>query len=103
MGFFDDICNRHWCDELECACGNNIVLFTADEFAFFGLLDRVEDGIIFLLPASCENSVIVFTSGGAVECEQLTYVDICTIVAISKNVEENPFRCFTENHGRDVQ
>ena len=92
MGFFDDLCNKHWCEELECACGNNIVIFTADGFAFFGLLDRVEDGIVFLLPASCEGRVIVFTPGGDVETEQLTFIDICTIVAISKNVARNPFR-----------
>ena len=90
MGFFADICNRHWCEELECACGNNVVIFTADGFVF-GLLDRIEDGIIFLLPASDEKFVIVFTPGGAVEDEEVAFVDICTIVALSKNVSENPF------------
>jgi len=91
MGFFDDICNRHWCEELECACGTNVVLFTADGFAFFGLLDRIEDGILFLLPASDEELVIVFTPGGEVEDEELTYIDICTVVALSKNVNKSPF------------
>jgi hypothetical protein len=66
-------------------------LFTADGFAFFGLLDRVDDGIIFLLPASSEELVIVFTPGGAVKHEELSFIDICTIVALSKNVGENPF------------
>lgn len=91
MGLFDDICNRHWCEELKCACGTNVVLFTADGFAFFGLLDRVDDGILFLLPASCEEEVTVLTPGGAVRDEALSFVDICTIVAISKNVCEDPF------------
>lgn len=91
MGFFDDLCNRHWCEELECACGTNIVLFTADGFAFFGLLNRVEDGILFLLPAACEELVIVLTPGGAVEDEQLAYIELCTVVALSKNVARNPF------------
>jgi len=92
MGFFDDICNRHWCEELECSCGTNIVLFTADGFAFFGLLDRVEDGVLILLPPTCEDAVIILTPGGATEDEELTYIDICTVVALSKNVNKDPFR-----------
>ncbi|WP_378954923.1 hypothetical protein [Pelosinus sp. sgz500959] len=97
MGFFDDICNRHWCEELECACGTDVVLFTADGFTFFGLLDRIEDGILFLLPASCERSVIVLTPGGALEDEELSFIDICIIVAISKNVCKNPFHRIQES------
>ncbi|MDR7867429.1 MAG: hypothetical protein RIN56_11470 [Sporomusaceae bacterium] len=93
MGFFDDICNRHWCEELICACGNNVVVFTADGFTFFGLLDRVEDGIIILLPAAGEDDVIVITAGGEEEEEDLSFIDICTVVAISKNVQKNPFNC----------
>jgi len=91
MGFFDDICNRHWCEELECSCGTNVVLFTADGFAFFGLLDRVEDGIVILLPAAGENEVFVLTPGGDVVTEELSYIELCTIVALSKNVVGNPF------------
>jgi len=91
MGFFDDICNRHWCEELECSCGTNVVLFTADGFAFFGLLDRVEDGIVILLPPACEHEVFVLTPGGDVVSEELSYIDVCSIVALSKNVCENPF------------
>jgi len=90
MGFYDDICNRHWCEELECACGTNVVLFTADGFAFFGLIERVEDGIVILLPASCQAEVVVLTPGGELQDEELCYVDICTIVALSKNVIANP-------------
>lgn len=93
MGFFDDICNRHWCEELICACGTNVVVFTADGFAFFGLLDRVEDGILILLPSSEEDEVKVITAGGEEENEDLTFIDICTVIAISKNVNENPFEC----------
>lgn len=91
MGFFDDICNRHWCEELECSCGTNVVLFTADGFAFFGLLDRIEDGIVILLPAAGENEVFVLTPGGAVVREELSFIDLCSIVAVSKNVVRNPF------------
>lgn len=91
MGFFDDICNKHWCEELEIAAGNNVVIFTADGFAFFGLLDRIDDGIVVLVPASGEELVQVFTTGGALEDEDVTFIDICTIVALSKNVENNPF------------
>lgn len=91
MGFFDDLCNRHWCEELECACGSNVVIFTADGFTFFGMLDRVDDGILTLVPASEENEVIVLTPGGDEETEDLTYIDVCTIVALSKNVDEDPF------------
>ncbi|MGL5515044.1 MAG: hypothetical protein ACRDBM_17670 [Sporomusa sp.] len=91
MGFYDDICNRHWFEELECACGNNVVLFTADGFAFFGLIDRVEDGIVILLPATSAAEVVVLTAGGELQDEELSYIDICTIVALSKNVIANPF------------
>ena len=93
MGFFDDICNREWCEELECACGTNVVLFTADGFAFFGLLDRFEDGVVTLVPASCESNVFVVTPGGEVLLEDLTFIDICIIVALSKNAVKNPFEC----------
>ncbi len=93
MGFFDDICNRHWCEELICACGNNVVVFTADGFTFFGLLDRVEDGILILLPAANEDDVIVITPGGEEDEEDLSFIDICTVVALSKNVQKNPFKC----------
>ena len=93
MGFFDDICNREWCDELECTCGTNVVLFTADGFAFFGLLDRFDDGIVTLVPAGCESNVFVITPGGDVFLEDLSYIDICTIVALSKNAVKNPFDC----------
>lgn len=91
MGFFDDICNKRWCEELFCACGTNVVLFTADGFAFFGLLDRIDDGIVTLLPASDEDDVFVFTPGGDLDEEEISYIDLCTVVAISKNVNDNPF------------
>ncbi|MDU4961424.1 MAG: hypothetical protein E6X17_12310 [Sporomusaceae bacterium] len=91
MGFYDDICNREWCEELECACGTNVVLFTADGFAFFGLLDRFEDGIVTLVPAGSETSVVVVTPGGDILTEDLSYIDVCSIVALSKNVITNPF------------
>jgi hypothetical protein len=91
MGFFDDICNWRWCEELFCACGTYVVLFTADGFAFFGLLDRIDDGIVTLLPASEEDDVFVFTPGGDLDEEEISYIDLCTIVAVSKNVTENPF------------
>lgn len=97
MGFFDDLCNREWCEELECACGTNVVLFTADGFAFFGLLDRFEDGIVTLVPAADENVVIVVTPGGDVLVEELTFIDICIIVALSKNAVKNPFKCLVEH------
>lgn len=91
MGFYDDICNREWCDELECACGTNVVLFTADGFTFFGLLDRFEDGIVTLVPAGSESSVVIVTPGGDILSEDLCYIDVCTIVALSKNATDNPF------------
>lgn len=97
MGFFDDICNRHWCEELECACGSNVVIFTADGFVFFGLLDRVEDGIVVLVPAGGEEQVLVLTPGGAVTEEDISYIDICSIVALSKNVLEDPFEELEED------
>jgi hypothetical protein len=70
-----------------------VVLFTADGFAFFGLLDRFEDGIVTLVPAAGENDVFVVTPGGDVLREDLCYIDICTIVALSKNAVNNPFKC----------
>lgn len=97
MGFFEDLCNREWCDELVCACGTNVVLFTADGFAFFGLLDRFEDGIATLVPAGCAREVFVVTPGGEVFLEDLSFIDLCTVVALSKNVIENPFNCLLEN------
>lgn len=100
MGFFDDICNRHWCEELICACGTNVLVFTADGFTFFGLLDRVEDGILILLPASEENNVVVVTPGGEEDTEDISFLDICTVVAISKNVNENPFESHEEGGER---
>ena len=93
MAFFDGLCNREWCEELECACGVNIVLFTADSFSFFGLLDRFEDGTVTLVPAGGESEVFVVTPGGDVVLEDISYIDICTIVALSKNVVRNPFEC----------
>ena len=93
MGFFDDICNREWCDELECACGTNVVLFTADGFTFFGLLDRFDDGIVTLVPAGCASNVVVITPGGDILLEDLSYIDLCIIVALSKNAVKNPFEC----------
>jgi hypothetical protein len=96
MGFFDDICNREWCEELECACGTNIVLFTADGFTFFGLLDRFDDGIVTLVPAGGERNVIIVSPGGDILKEDLSFIDICTIVALSKNVTENPFESFVK-------
>ena len=97
MSFFDDLCNREWCEELECACGVNIVVFTADGFVFFGLLDRFEDGILTLVPAGSESEVFVLTPGGEVLVEDLTYIDICAIVALSKNVVKNPFKCLLDS------
>lgn len=97
MGFFEDLCNREWCCELECACGTNVVLFTADGFAFFGLLETFEDGIVTLVPAACEDVVIVVTPGGDVLQEELSYIDICIIVALSKNATKNPFDCLVKS------
>ncbi|MCX7781739.1 MAG: hypothetical protein N2491_12680 [Negativicutes bacterium] len=88
--FFEDLCNNEWCEILECACGQNVLLFTADGFTFFGMLDRFEDGIVTLVPASEESEVIVTTPGGDTFNEDLSYIDICVIVALSKNVDDNP-------------
>ena len=96
MGFYNDLGNREWCEELSCACGTNIVLCTADGFTFFGLLDRFEDGIVTLVPASCERQVYVLSPGGDLFLEALSFVEICTIVALSKNVAQNPFNCLLE-------
>jgi len=96
MGFFDDLCNREWCCELECACGVNVVLLTATGFAFFGLLDRFEDGIVTLVPAANESEVFVVTPGGEVLLEDLSYIDLCEVVAVSKNAVKNPFRCLID-------
>jgi len=96
MAFFDDICNKEWCDELDCACGTNVVLFTADGFAFFGLLDRVEDCIVTLVPAADQSEVVVVTPGGDVVLEDLSFIDLCIIVALSKNAVKNPFDCLVQ-------
>lgn len=102
MGFFDDICNREWCEELECTCGTNVVLFTADGFTFFGLLDRFDDGIVTLVPAGSERNVFVITPGGDVFLEDLSYIDICSIVALSKNAVNNPFECLLKTNGPTI-
>ncbi|BBB92736.1 MAG TPA: hypothetical protein PKA28_03090 [Methylomusa anaerophila] len=98
MSFFDDLCNRHWCKEFDCVCGTNVVIFTADGFIFFGLLDRVEDGVLTLVPAANENDVFVITAGGDIEEEDISYIDVCSVIALSKNVVKKPFHSHKDSN-----
>lgn len=91
MGFFKEFCNRALCRELKREEGNDIVLFTIDGFTFFGLIDLVDDRVITLSPATGEEFVRVLTPGNDRFNEIFSNIDICTIAAKARGVNNFPF------------
>ena len=98
MGFFSHACNRSLIEDIEKMIGKNIVLYTADSFAYFGKLSRVTcDRVGLLMPGAGQSFVIVrhpdqtFSSQGVSgEFEIFTLVDLCTVVAITAGLAEVP-------------
>jgi len=96
MSFFRDICNECLCRELACEENTNIALATVDGFAYFGLIQKVEDRVVILSPAFGCSGVLVLTPGGAILTEDVAYIDICTIVAKVLGITQCPFPLTTE-------
>jgi len=96
MGFF--VGNRSLIEELENEIGKNVVLYTADSYAYYGNLSRVTcDRVGLLTPGAGQSFVIVrhpdqtFSSQGVSgEFEIFTLVDLCTVVAKTVGLAEVP-------------
>lgn len=96
MGF--DVGNRCLIEELENAIGKNVVLYTADSYAYYGLLTKVTcDRVGLLMPGAGQSFVIVrhpdqtfSTQGVSGEFEIFTLVDLCTVVAVTAGLTEVP-------------
>lgn len=91
MSFFKEFCNRALCKELKREEGNDIVLFTVDGFTYFGLIDLVDDRVVTLSPATGEDFVRVLTPGNNRFNEIFSNIDICTIAAKARSVNNFPF------------
>lgn len=85
MSLFNEICNRALCHELKREEGDTIVIFTADGFSYFGLVDLVDDRVVTL------SNVQVLTPGGNSFGDTFVNIDICTIVGKLRGVNNDPF------------
>lgn len=93
-----DMGNRSLIKELEKATGKNVVLYTADSYAYFGNLTKVTcDSVGLLMPGAGESYVIVrhpdqtfSTQGVSGELEIFTLVDLCSVVAVTSGLEGVP-------------
>lgn len=91
MGVCEEICNRRLIRQLENEIGTSLVLYTADGFAFYATLIRVDDHRIARLgPGTGKSNVIVLTPGGVTEDEEFSQVDLSCVVAKAVNVTCNP-------------
>lgn len=96
MGVFSG--NRCLIEDLEKAIGKNVVLYTADSFAYYGNLTKVTcDRVGLLMPGSGQSYVVVrhpdqtFSSQGVSgEFEIFTLVDLCAVVAVTSGLAEVP-------------
>lgn len=74
MGFFNEICNKALYHELKREEGDNIMLFTADGFSYFGLIDKVDDRVVTL------SNVFVISPSGNTFPDTFINIDTCSIV-----------------------
>lgn len=91
------IANKRLLEYLERRIGENVVLYSADSYAYYGRLTQVDCCSGLLTPGSGQSAVVVrnpdqtFSSQGTgVEFESSTFVNLCTIVAVTDGLTEIP-------------